>query len=171
MHSNYWLLLYLYLRTCTLIKIGQNLTSFLKHSKKLHISSFQFVRITVKVNEGTRRDAASRLHFRDVLPARLNNRTVLVCFLCDYSTIGPVFVWGSAAALVLAYFLAATVLVRFHSLRVWSSDTVTRQGSTGWNASARTPSKWLRSVYLGFHVFLNEDSLLDDSCGDNMKTV
>lgn len=64
---------------------------------------------------------------------------------------------------VWTYFLAGTVLVRFHSLSVWSSDTVTRHGSTGWKASARTPSKWLRSVYLGFQVFLNEDSLLDGS--------
>lgn len=61
------------------------------------------------------------------------------------------------------YFLAGTVLVRFHSLRVWSSDTVTRHGSTGWKASARTPSKWLRSVYLGFQVFLKEESLQDGS--------
>lgn len=67
----------------------------------------------------------------------------------------------------LTYFLAGTVLVRFHSLRVWSSDTVTRQGSTGWNANARTPSKWLRNVYFGFHVFLKVDSLLDDSWGSN----
>lgn len=65
----------------------------------------------------------------------------------------------------LAYFLAGTVLVRFHSFRVWSSDTLTRQGSTGWNAKARTPSKWLRNVYLGFHVFLKEDSLLEESWG------
>lgn len=53
------------------------------------------------------------------------------------------------------YFLAGTVFCRFHSLRVLSSDTVTRTGSTGWKARALTPSKWLRRVYLGFHVFLN----------------
>lgn len=61
------------------------------------------------------------------------------------------------------YFLAGTVLVRFHSLRVWSSETVSRHGSTGWKASARTPSKWLLSVYLGFQVFLKDESLQDCS--------
>ena len=54
-------------------------------------------------------------------------------------------------------------MVRLQSFRVWSSDTVTRQGSTGWKASARTPSKWLRSVYLGLHVFRKDESLLDGS--------
>lgn len=59
-------------------------------------------------------------------------------------------------------FLAGTVFWRFHSLRVWSSETVTNTGSTGWKARARTPSKWLRRVYFGFHVFLNA-SLLSES--------
>jgi len=51
------------------------------------------------------------------------------------------------------YFLAGTVFCKFQSFRVWSSEAVTSTGSTGWKANARTPSKWLRSVYLGFHVF------------------
>lgn len=53
------------------------------------------------------------------------------------------------------------VFWRFHSLRVQSSLAVTKTGSTGWKASARTPSKWLRRVYLAFHVFRN-DSLFTD---------
>ena len=62
---------------------------------------------------------------------------------------------------IMAYFLAGMVFWRFHSLRVQSSLAVTKTGSTGWKARARTPSKWLRKVYLAFHVFRN-DSLFTD---------
>lgn len=72
------------------------------------------------------------------------------------SKLGHPFPWK---AKVKTYFLAGTVFWRFHSLRVWSSETVTNTGSTGWKARARTPSKWLRRVYLGFHVFLNASLL------------
>lgn len=40
----------------------------------------------------------------------------------------------------------------------WSSDAVMRTGSVGWKPRARTPSKWLRRVYLALHV-LRKDSL------------
>lgn len=52
------------------------------------------------------------------------------------------------------HFLAGAVFCRFHIFSVWSSEAVTSTGSTGWKVSARMPSKWLRSVNLGFHVFL-----------------
>lgn len=63
-----------------------------------------------------------------------------------------------------SYFLAGAVFCRFHILSVWSSEAVTRTGSTGWKTRARIPSKWLRSVNLGFHVFLMA-SLLLPICG------
>ena len=52
------------------------------------------------------------------------------------------------------------VFCRFHSLRVWSSETVTRTGSTGWKARFRTESKWPRRVNLAFQVFLRVSWLL-----------
>ena len=62
--------------------------------------------------------------------------------------------WGDS------YFLAGAVFCRFHILSVWSSEAVTRTGSTGWKTRARIPSKWLRRVNLGFHVFLMASLLL-----------
>lgn len=59
-----------------------------------------------------------------------------------------------------SHFLAGAVFWRFHSLRVWSSEAVTRTGSTGWKARLRTESKWLRRVNLGFQVFLRASLLL-----------
>ena len=58
------------------------------------------------------------------------------------------------------HFLAGAVFWRFHSLMVWSSEAVTRTGSTGWKARLRTESKWLRRVNLGFQVFLRASLLL-----------
>lgn len=58
------------------------------------------------------------------------------------------------------HFLAGAVFCRFHIFSVWSSEAVTRTGSTGWNVRARMPSKWLRRVNLGFHVFLIASLLL-----------
>lgn len=41
------------------------------------------------------------------------------------------------------YFFAGTVFCKFQSFNVWSSEAVIKTGSTGWNARALTPSKWL----------------------------
>lgn len=60
----------------------------------------------------------------------------------------------------MSHFLAGAVFCRFHILSVWSSEAVMRTGSTGWKLRARIPSKWLRRVNLGFHVFLMASLLL-----------
>ena len=65
------------------------------------------------------------------------------------------------------YFLVGAIFCRFHILSVWSSEAVTSTGSVGWKASARTESKWLRSVNLGFHV-LRRSWLVDICCRGGM---
>lgn len=57
------------------------------------------------------------------------------CNLLQFSAL------NSKVSMKSTCFLAGTVFWRFHSLRVWSSETVTSTGSTGWKARARTPSK------------------------------
>ena len=54
-----------------------------------------------------------------------------------------------------ADFLAGIVFCKFHNFKVWSSEAVMRTGSVGWKPRARTPSKWLLSVYLALQVFRN----------------
>lgn len=70
-----------------------------------------------------------------------------------------------------SHFLAGTVFCRFHSLTVWSSEAVTRTGSTGWKARLRTESKWLLRVYFGFQVFLRASLLFWGKTGLQLHVV